>query len=231
MGTAIQQHPSQPHSLHDNSLNANAQSFIPLPGTSTSPRCGDKLSVVTKLETIPESPMVSPAVPLLPHSDKSFDTETSTNSTTTNTNKLPSQQQQQQQQLVSSLMPSMYAPITNPNDSLALIPAIDQNGLLVMIPPSLCTPGSLFTPLVNTENTDNKEIENHNHLLHSQPISDMQSLLGYDPFINTYSNQMYMAYPPPHQPNNINMAYPPFATSPSYKEFVDANSDKVTSSQ
>merc|ERR1712062_467315 len=110
-------------------------------------------------------------------------------------------------------------------DSLALIPAIDQNGLLVMIPPSLITPGSMFTPILNTDSSENRLLQND---IQPNPISDMQSLLGYDPFMNTYSNPMnFLNYapPPPQQqpqlPPQTNVNFSAFPTSPSYKDFVD----------
>merc|ERR1712048_928690 len=100
-----------------------------------------------------------------------------------------------------------------------------------MIPPSLITPGSMFTPILNTETSEN-------HLLHNDipptPIADMQSLLGYaattDPFMNTYPNQLnFLNYAPPPPPlqsqqqqlppthTNVNN-FSAFPTSPSYKD-------------
>merc|ERR1712244_49990 len=64
-------------------------------------------------------------------------------------------------------------------DELGLIPAMDQNGLMVLIPPSfLQKPGSLFVPLSNVSNATN---------------------------INSIMNGMNMMQPLPLNMNNINM--------------------------
>merc|ERR1712129_298433 len=199
-------------------LNANAQSFTPV--SSVTPR-SNKLSVITELEPIPESPMVSPAIP----PSQSAEEKTTKEGEAT-------QQQSQQQQLVSSTLiaPSLpNIPMPQFYDSLALIPAIDQNGLLVMIPPSLIAPGSLFTPLsiFNSEITENTDTDHPNFV---SPIADMQSLLGFDPSMPLIPNHLNALYNPNYDPsqhryispmNGIN--YSPFPTSPSYKEFIDAN--------
>ena len=119
----------------------------------------------SKLETIPESPSVAPLQPQPKDNGEHLPTLISTTHppSTHQAPRQPHHQQQQQQQQPPPPPPSQQALFPNigqfptlhpfyttPNATLvSLIPAIDQNGALCMIPPSLITPGSLFTPITN----------------------------------------------------------------------------------
>eukprot|EP01084_Bolivina_argentea_P001074 1965_1 len=145
-----------------NLLNANAQAFIPSPisskSASNASSCGESACFAkSKLETIPESPsIVSGIVTGTPQA-------------------LPTQPQFALNPLS---LPQFYA--NQMNDTLALIPAMDQNGLLVMIPPSLATQGSLFTPIMNVAQLQQDsmykymEIDTNNADETYQNISDMK---------------------------------------------------------
>ena len=134
--------------------------------------CGSKFQCFakSKLETIPESPSITPLLPQTNDNDGNNNNNNQTPHTqlpqfqtrqqlSTHSHLQPpspiQHQQQQQAQPPTAFFPTgqrqspqQFFPST-PNDApLALIPAMDQNGLFVMIPPTLITPNSLFTPIV-----------------------------------------------------------------------------------